>query len=257
MKTLFFKSTLSRKKIKIIRLEETGSTNNYLIEMSNEGNLAEGSVVVTDNQRQGRGQSGNSWESEAGANLTFSIIFYPVAVKVAEQFVLSKAISLAVYDFLSKYVPDVSVKWPNDVYVGDRKITGILIENFISGEYLNKSVAGIGVNINQEHFISDAPNPVSLRQLTGKIYPLDNCLLSLLTHITNRYQMITNDRNKLDTDYLEHLYLRGKESRFNANGVFFDATITGVNKYGMIEMTTKNGECKSFGFKEVKLVISD
>ena len=224
--------------------------------MSNDEHLDEGTVVVCDNQTQGRGQTGNLWESEAGANLTFSIILYPVTIKASEQFVLSKAIALAVYDFLSEYVPDVSVKWPNDVYVGNRKITGILIENFIGGEYLTKTIAGIGININQKHFVSDAPNPVSLQQLTGKLYPLDSCLQSLLAHITNRYQMITCNKEKIDSDYLQHLYLRGKLSRFKTNGVSFDATITGVNRYGMIEMTTVNGEHKTFGFKEVKIVVS-
>ena len=239
---------------KIIRIQQTASTNSYLMQLSNTEEPAEGTVVVAGNQTQGRGQSGNSWESEPGANLTFSIILYPVSVKASGQFILSKAISLAVYDFLSDCVPDVSVKWPNDVYVGNRKITGILIENFIGGEYLTKTIAGIGVNINQEQFMSDAPNPVSLRQLTGKTYPPDSCLQSLHSSIANRYSMVTGDRKKLNSDYLQHLYLFGKSSRFSSGGVSFDATITGVNRYGMLEMTAANGERKTFGFKDVKFL---
>lgn len=200
----------------IIRIRETASTNSYLLQLSNVQKLSEGTVVVTDNQAQGRGQGNHSWESEPGMNLTFSMILYPVFVEASDQFILSKAISLAVYDFIAQFVPDVSVKWPNDVYVGDRKITGILIENFIEGAYLNKSIVGIGVNINQIHFLSHAPNPVSLRQLTGNTYPLDNCLENLCACIANRYRMMAENIHQLHSDYQQHLYRFGK-SRFNAD----------------------------------------
>jgi len=237
---------------RIIRLEQTASTNSYLLQLSDTEKLAEGTVVITDNQTRGRGQGTNSWESEPCKNLTFSVILYPVSVEASAQFVLSKAISLAVYDFLSQFVPEVSVKWPNDVYVGDQKIAGILIENFIEGAYLTKSIAGIGVNINQESFVSDAPNPVSLRQLTGNAYPLVDCLENFCACIAHRYRMVTENANQLHADYVQHLYRFGKPSRFSADGIFFEATITGVNHYGMLEMTTANGKRKTFGFKEVK-----
>jgi len=236
----------------IIHVEQAASTNSYLLQMSNVEKLAEGTVVVTDNQTQGRGQGKNSWESEPGKNLTFSIILYPVSIEASGQFVLSKAISLAVYDFISQFVPNVSVKWPNDVYVGDQKIAGILIENFIEGAYMTKSITGIGVNINQERFVSNAPNPVSLRQLTGNTYPLDDCLENLCACIAHRYRMITENEDQLHADYLQHLYRFGKPSRFSADGIFFEATVTGVNQFGMLELTTANGKLKPFGFKEVR-----
>ncbi len=235
----------------VIRIKETTSTNWHLLQLSNTANLAEGTIVVADSQTQGRGQGENSWESQPGTNLTFSIILYPKSVKASRQFILSKAISLAVYDFVSQFVPGASVKWPNDVYVGDQKITGMLIENFIEGAYITKTIAGIGVNINQEQFLSDAPNPVSLRQLTDKAYQLEDCLQNLHTHILSRYRMITENAGKLNSDYLQHLYRFGQLSRFSADGVLFEATITGVNQYGMLEMTTIDGERKVFGFKEI------
>ena len=235
----------------IIRVPQTASTNRYLRELSDSEKLPEGTIVTTDHQTQGRGQGKNRWESEPGANLTFSIILYPAFVENSQQFILSKAISLAVLDFISQYVTDVKVKWPNDVYVGEKKITGILIENFVGGAYLSKTIAGIGVNINQTRFTSDAPNPVSLRQLTGKTYPLENCLNDLHERIAARYRMITENAEKLDADYLRHLYRFGTLSRFRADDTIFNATITGVNDYGMLEMTTESNEQKVFGFKEV------
>jgi BirA family biotin operon repressor/biotin-[acetyl-CoA-carboxylase] ligase len=235
----------------IIRISQTTSTNHYLLQLSNVENLAEGTVVAADRQTHGRGQGDNRWESEPGANLTFSIILYPVFVKGSQQFILSKAISLAVYDFLSQYVSEVTIKWPNDVYVGEKKIAGILIENFIGGDCLTKTIAGIGLNINQTRFLSDAPNPVSLRQLTGKTCRLENCLNDLHERIAARYRMMIENADQLDSDYLKHLYRFGQLSGFSAGDVLFDAIITGVNEYGMLEMTTGCGERKVFGFKEV------
>ncbi len=236
----------------VIRLEQATSTNLELLQLSNEKRLPEGTVVITDSQTQGRGQGENSWESEPGCNLTFSIILYPLSVKASGQFILSKVISLAVYDFVSQIVPGVSVKWPNDVYVGDRKITGILIENFIEGAYITKSIAGIGVNINQEQFVSGAPNPVSLRQLTGESYQLEECIETLHNCIANRYQMIRERREgKLHEDYLRCMYRFGQLNRFCVGDEYFDAVITGVNKYGMLEMKTKENKQRIFGFKEV------
>ena len=235
----------------IIRIPQTSSTNGHLLQLSNTKELAEGSIMVTDHQTQGRGMADNSWESEPGANLTFSIILYPSFLENFRQFLLSKAISLAVFDFLSEHVSDVSIKWPNDVYVGQQKITGILIENFSDGAHLNKTIVGIGVNINQMQFLSDAPNPVSLQQLTGKIYPLENCLKTLHSYIAARYQMMKEDAKKLDADYLQHLYRFGEINRYSANGLVFEARIMGVNNYGMLEMMTTSGEYKVFGYKEV------
>ena len=237
---------------KIIHIPNTTSTNCRLLQLSNVEKLPEGSIVATDNQTQGRGQASNSWESAPGANLTFSIVLYPTSVKASEQFILSKVISLAVYDLVSEFVTGVSVKWPNDVYVDDKKIAGILIENFVLGEYLTKTIAGIGLNINQERFESDAPNPVSLRQLTGETYGLEDCLKSLHERIAVRYHTMNEDATQINSDYLKNLYRFGISNRFSANGISFDAVITGVNHYGMLELTTENNELKTFGFKEIK-----
>ncbi len=239
---------------KVIRLEEAASTNSYLLQLSAKQNLPEGTAVVADNQTRGRGQGDNSWESAPGRNLTFSIILYPRTVKGADQFLLSKTAALAVRDFAVRRVSDVSVKWPNDVYVGERKIAGILIENFIEGAYLTRSVIGIGLNVNQEEFHGDAPNPVSLRQLTGCVYDLAACLEELVESIADRYGMIAGRRDQLHTDYLQYLYRAGKLCKYAADGEIFEAVVTGVNKYGMIEMTTSENKRKTFAFKEVRFL---
>ncbi len=234
-----------------IRLEQSESTNLDMLQLSRKERLPEGSVVIAVNQTHGRGLGENVWESEPGANLTFSILVYPTFVKGATQFLLSKMISLAVRDFLSRQVTGVSVKWPNDVYVGNKKIAGILIENFIEGLYLTKSIIGIGVNINQKQFVGDAPNPVSLWQLTGKSYGTDDCLYELIECIAWRYQMLQKNITLLNDYYLQNMYQVGEMHRYRADGIIFEARITGVNKYGMLEMITSENQRRTFGFKEV------
>ena len=238
----------------IIRVRQTASTNSCLQHLSEQKKLPEGAIVVTDNQTCGRGTGCNSWESETSANVCMSIILYPTSTPASEQFILSKVISLAVYDFLSEHLhKGVSVKWPNDIYVDDKKISGILIENYICGDYITKTIAGIGININQEHFLSDAPNPVSLRQITGKTYSIENCLQTIRYNIAKRYSMAKETPVKIHSEYLQHLYRFGKLCQYSANGVIFSAIITGVNMYGMLEMKTSNGVRKTFGFKELKI----
>lgn len=177
---------------KIIRLAETDSTNNYLREQCAKARLPEGSLVIADFQTAGKGQVGNSWESEAGKNLMFSILLYPDSLPANRQFLISQIASLSVKETLEGYTDSVKVKWPNDIYWKDRKICGMLIENDLSGQHLYCSVIGIGLNINQEIFRSDAPNPVSLTQITGKAYDREEVLaascVSSLTTISYYYR---------------------------------------------------------------------
>lgn len=151
---------------RIIRLEETTSTNNYLRGLVGKESLPEGSIVVTEYQTAGRGQVGNTWESEPGKNLMFSIILYPDFLPANRQFLISQIAALSVKETLDAYVDGITVKWPNDIYWRDKKICGMLIENDLTGHSLYCSVIGIGININQREFLSDALNPVSLVQIT-------------------------------------------------------------------------------------------
>jgi len=125
-------------------------------------------LVTADFQTAGRGQAGNSWESEAGKNLLFGLLFHPREVEANRQFILSQAVALSICETLSDYAEDIRIKWPNDIYWKDRKICGMLIENTLVGRCIENCIIGAGININQQTFCSDAPNPVSLRQITGK-----------------------------------------------------------------------------------------
>ncbi|MDR1672650.1 MAG: biotin--[acetyl-CoA-carboxylase] ligase [Bacteroidales bacterium] len=239
----------------IIRLQQTESTNRHLIQLSAGRHLPEETVVVADCQTEGRGQGSNAWESESGKNLTFSILLYPTFVKGAEQFGISKAVALAVCDFVAQYADSVTVKWPNDVYAGDRKITGILVENFMEGARVTKTIAGIGVNINQEQFVGDAPNPVSLYQITSRYFDLENCLHRILQRIADRYLQLRTTPETLHNDYIRRLYRFNEWKTYCADGERFEARIIGVNRYGMLELRTADNSIRTFGFKEVETII--
>lgn len=238
----------------IVRKNEINSTNNFALELIKTEKPAAGTVVLTLNQTKGRGQHTNSWESESGKNLTISIILRPEFLPIPQQFNISKVISLGVHDYLSRYLSNVSIKWPNDIYVGDNKIAGILIEHSIMGSVLSTSVCGIGLNINQNKFVSDAPNPISLSNCTGKVYDLEKELQSLLDCIEKRYLQLENGFiQQLEKDYLKTMYWMNSEHSFeDENGVFL-GKIVGVTPYGQLKIETK-GEERIYNFKEVSFI---
>ncbi|MCC8036856.1 MAG: biotin--[acetyl-CoA-carboxylase] ligase, partial [Bacteroidales bacterium] len=152
-------------------LPETPSTNSALRSMIAQEPLEPWTVVATLRQTAGRGQRGNSWESEPGKNASFSMLIRPHELKASQQWTLSLWVSIGTWNALSRIVPHpdrLRMKWPNDVYYGDRKLGGILIENSLQGQFIDWSIAGIGINVNQTRFLSDAPNPVSLAQILGR-----------------------------------------------------------------------------------------
>lgn len=234
----------------VMEYEEVASTNS-LAEKLPLSELKDKQVILTWRQTQGRGQATNRWESAPGKNISMTVIFRPECLEAGKQFAVSMVIALGACDFVSRYVKNCTVKWPNDIYVGDRKISGILIEHLIMGPYVGGSLCGIGVNINQEQFLSDAPNPVSLFQLTGEEIPLSRALEELLACIGKRYASIL-DYEGLERDFLKVLY-RG-EGRYyweDERGVF-EASIRGINEYGQLVLEDVAGRERVYGFKEVK-----
>lgn len=236
----------------IIQLDSVDSTNNYAAKELLTKSLNEGTVFVAACQQAGRGTGVASWESATGLNLTFSVVLYPKQVPISRQFFISKAISLGVADFLSHYVKGVSIKWPNDIYVGDKKIAGILIETAITGGKFSRAIVGIGLNINQEVFVSDAPNPVSLKNLTGESYDLTVLLKDLCENLDKRYSsLVRGGFASIHSDYQELLYKRGLWARYSADEEEFDGMILEVEPDGRLLIETREGEVKRFLFKEV------
>jgi BirA family biotin operon repressor/biotin-[acetyl-CoA-carboxylase] ligase len=162
-------------------------------------------------QSAGRGQPGNAWESEEDKNLLLSIIVYPGTVAPPDQFIISMSVSLAISDFLTLHGIKSTIKWPNDIYVDDRKIAGILIENSVRGSSIENSIIGIGLNVNQQRFRGNAPNPVSMSMLTGTTFDTGTCLMELLTFLDLRYKnLIRGDSGAIREEYLRSLYRTGE-----------------------------------------------
>ncbi len=240
---------------KIIRLNSVDSTNEYALGLyRNKVPPDDGTVVISDTQTNGKGLDKNKWESESGKNLTFSICLYPHFLPVEMQFEMNKALSLGIYDFIKEMVPNekVTVKWPNDIYINNEKVAGILINNTISGNILDFSVAGFGININQTKFVSDAPNPVSLIKYLGNELNLDECLDLVCKKLDARYeQMKAGHFSQLDSGYLKSLFKINENSRFIYNGKVISAMITGVSEYGHLKLTTKTGESLECDLKKI------
>lgn len=240
----------------IIHISETNSTNNYLKELLQTQNVDQGTVVWADFQSAGKGQRGNGWESEAGKNILFSIVLFPGFVKAGEQFILSQIVSLAVANCLQEYTKSISIKWPNDIYWNEKKICGILLENTILEDNIGHSVAGIGININQENFRSDAPNPVSLKQITNRDYNLEEILKTVVDNINVYYQQIKIGKtDSLIKQYKESLFRKDGYHLYNDGISNFLARIQDVDSSGILILKTKEGEERHFAFKEVKYII--
>lgn len=239
--------------MKRIHLDETDSTNNYLRE-SKSNHANEDLLITTDFQTSGRGQKNNTWESAKEENLLFSFLIHPTHIVAHEQFCISEAISLAIQQTLLERTRDVKIKWPNDIYIGNHKVCGILVENSLVGSTINDCIIGCGVNINQDRFFSDAPNPVSLRQATGQEWNREQILTSIMRNFDHFYSMTRNNRETLHSKYLESLYRRGEEHLYSdANGEF-RATIIDVAPSGLLTLRDSNGTNRKYAFKEVRFV---
>lgn len=245
----------------ILELEHTESTNSWMA--GNIGALAGDTLVFTRNQTAGRGQRGNSWESEPGKNLTASILLHPEGIAPREQFVISEAVALAVTDLLADLGVDAMVKWPNDIYAGDRKICGILIEHSILPSSIMHTIAGIGVNINQTVFLSDAPNPVSVAQLTGERHDIPSLARSLAAKVSAR--MPSGKRGDtceqiraIHRGYMERLW-RGDGAPHpfldRINNEYINARISDVAPDGILTLVTTGGDTRRYAFKEIEFIL--
>lgn len=237
---------------RIICLEETDSTNNYLRGLVAKEALPEGSIVVTDFQTAGRGQVGNVWESDKGKNLMFSVILYPDFIPANRQFIISQIAALSVKGALSCYVEDITVKWPNDIYWKDRKICGMLIENDLSGQHLYCSVIGIGINLNQQEFRGDAPNPVSLTQITGEVYDRKEVLSRFQERFYYYYLELLQEKDEaVRAAYMNALYRNDGYYEYTDENGPFEARIHAIEPTGHLILQLRDGTLRRYAFKEV------
>ncbi|HCS88455.1 MAG TPA: biotin--[acetyl-CoA-carboxylase] ligase [Bacteroidales bacterium] len=249
-------------------IKQTDSTNSLLYNLSVAQNLQEGFTIYTDFQTSGRGQQGNSWESAEGQNLLFSTLFCLRDLPIQRQFLLSELVPLAIVNVLEQYAPDITVKWPNDIYWRDNKLGGILIENFLQGGYIEKSIVGVGLNINQVKFLSNAPNPVSLKCILGKDLSREKLLHEILDEFKNLRPLL-HQPEVLKRRYMECLYRREgyfpyvevpcssepmRIAQHDVNGSFL-AKITDVSETGCLVLQDKQGKQRTYHFKEVRYII--
>jgi BirA family transcriptional regulator, biotin operon repressor / biotin---[acetyl-CoA-carboxylase] ligase len=247
---------MQEENINLIILSETDSTNNYANRLINKGKAVNGSTVLSHYQKNGRGQRGNTWESTPGNNLLASIVLFPAFLPPGKQFYLSKIASLALFDLLWEHNQEVTVKWPNDIYVGNKKIAGILIETSILGNQFHSAVVGIGLNLNQEKFSAELPNPVSLKLLTGKNFDLRETVLQLRENFMKWYQKLeAGQMAEIDETYHKNLFRINEWAVFQKNNQHFEARILGTGEYGQLILEDRSGNQTFYMFKEIEFVI--
>lgn len=239
----------------IYHFDKLASTNDEAVKPS----YAEGDIVWADVQSAGRGQRGHKWESREGENITFSAIFEPTFLPATKQFLLSEVVALAVVDALRYYGVGARIKWTNDIYVGDRKLAGILIEHKLSGINISRTIAGIGLNVNQLEFSADLLNPVSMRQITRLELDCREVLERVAEKLMERYEMLRRgEEQQLQADYHELLYRRDAlHWYFLPDGKAFRGTIRGVEPSGALIVENEKGEQRSYLFKEIEFSVKN
>ncbi|MDR2910893.1 MAG: biotin--[acetyl-CoA-carboxylase] ligase [Bacteroidales bacterium] len=239
-----------------IILNEVCSANNYANNLIVSKQAVEGTVVLAYYQTKGKGQHGSSWESESGKNVLMSIILFPGFLAVENQFMISKIASLALADFLRNETDNVSIKWPNDLYIGNKKIAGILIENNVKGHTMHSSVLGIGLNVNQKQFISNAPNPVSLTNITGKYYDIEILAAKIYDLVFRYYSMLKEEKtDQINLQYFDKLFRKNTWAKFRKEGLEFEARIIGIGKFGQLQLENRDNTVSEYMFKEIEYVI--
>lgn len=237
----------------IYRIEETTSTNDE----ARDPKYRHGDIVWAERQTAGRGQRGHTWSSPEGVNLTFTAVLEPRFLPVIEQFLLSEAVALALTDTFGAVGIDARIKWTNDIYVGDRKIVGILIEHNYSGATLARSIAGIGINVNQREFDPALPNPVSMALAAGRTFDRQEVLETFCGRLSARYaQLERGDKEALQAEYRERMYRLGERHTYRlADGTLVEGVIEGVGPACELLLRHADGTRGEYLFGEINFVL--
>lgn len=238
----------------IYRIPETTSTNDD----ARDPRYCHGDVVWAERQTAGRGQRGHTWTSPEGVNLTFSLVLEPHFLPVEEQFVLSQVIALALTDTFDRFGIETRIKWTNDIYAGDRKLVGMLIEHSLADGRLARTIAGIGINVNQQTFDPALPNPVSMAQAAGRSFEREAVLETFCSCCRQRYaQLVRGDSEAIRRDYRERMYRLGERHPFRLpDGTPFEATIEGVRPTGELLLRHTDGSLHGYLFRQVEFVVT-
>lgn len=243
----------------IYHLHNIDSTSIELRRRMSAEELPHGYCISADFQTNGHGQATNHWESEDSKNLLFSLFLRPTVISASEQFIITELVTLAIINALQDEIRQkITIKWPNDIYVGNHKLCGILIENALCGQTIDTCIVGIGININQELFVSDAPNPVSLKQLNGRDNDREDILEDIYQNILNYYDYLADNwqnndiKQSLHYEYMNNLYRRtGYHNYATPEGEHFRAEIEDIGPQGHLTLRLESGEQRIFAFKEV------
>lgn len=237
----------------IYHLDTTASTNDD----ARDEKYREGDIVWADFQTAGRGQRGHIWHSERGENLTFSVVLEPTFVAIEHQFSILQVVALALVDTFAEYGIGAKIKWTNDIYVGDKKLVGILIEHSLAATTLRRTIVGIGINVNQIEFDPSLPNPVSMAQLLGREVSCEEVLKLFCTHLQRLYEVLRSGGDEvLDKRYNALLYRLDTPHTFALpDGSRLTATIRGTRPSGALRLEHNDGAEREYLFKEVEFVI--
>ncbi|MDR2520430.1 MAG: biotin--[acetyl-CoA-carboxylase] ligase [Bacteroidales bacterium OttesenSCG-928-I14] len=240
----------------IIKIKTTDSSNQLLKELLKIYVLKEWTIITAESQTLGRGQIGNSWESQANKNITCSILLYPKFLQIKQCFLLSKVIAIGIKEALNVYIKQgVTIKWPNDIYFKNKKIAGILIENEVICGKIIHSIIGIGVNVNQQTFESNAPNPVSLKQIIGFKVNTDILLKQIIERVAHWYKKLKFCQNELISRvYNDSLFCKDEFHLYRDTNGFFKAAIQSVSAEGLIHLKTDKKENRLYYSKDISLV---
>ena len=241
--------------MEIIKLTDTASTNDYLLGLNTDRDIC----VVADYQSAGKGMGSNTWESEPGKNLLFSILVHPIWLPVRQQYLLSMAEAVAIVEVLGE---GFTIKWPNDIYYGDKKLSGTRIDVNIHGGQLRDVIIGTGINVNQEVFVSDAPNPISLKNITGQEQDRDTLLHDILERFYIYYNKVQdsqcsmfNVQCSIVSLYHKHLYRRTGLHTFTDKDGTFKAEIVRVAENGIITLRRTDNTLSHYEFKQLRFCL--